>query len=78
MQIDFVQTDEENWVGIYFDGELVYQDKEITCSDFIDLLIEQGILDVEKRNLWVNQEWFNDEAHTLPDFLDEVKLSVEE
>lgn len=76
MQIDFVQTDEENWVGIYFDGELVYQDQDITCSDFIDLLIEQGV-DIEKRNLWVNQEWF-DENHTLPDYLEDVELSVEE
>jgi len=77
MQIDFVKQDNENWMGIYFDGYLVYQDQHITVEDFVDLLLEHSCLDVDVRNLWINPEWFN-EAKTLPDSLNEVELSVEE
>jgi len=77
MQIDFVKQDDENWLGIYFDGYLVYQDQSITVEEFVDLLVEHGGSDIEVRHLWVNPEWFNS-TYALPDFLSEVELSVEE
>jgi hypothetical protein len=77
MQIDFVKKDDESWLGVYFDGYLVYQDQSITMDDFVDLLVEHNGSDIEVRSLWANPEWL-DNTHTLPNSLSEVELSVEE
>ena len=67
-KITFVNVDD--WVGVYLDGKLEYENHSIDADDCLTLL------GIECESLWVDPDWMGDRCR-LPEDLKDVKFEKE-
>jgi hypothetical protein len=67
----FTFVEGDDWVGLYMDGELVYEGHSISPAYLAELL------DADFERIWADDAWLYD-VGTLPKNLEDVRVEREE
>lgn len=67
--ITFVSNDDD-WEGVYINGELAAEGHSISAQDLAD------VLSLEFQSIYVSNEWLGDEVGNLPENINDIPKEV--
>lgn len=62
-------SNDDDWVGLYIDGEMVDQNHSLRDNDVLEALEERGVIEYE--SFIVDSDWLYDQGY-LPEELSEI------